>query len=86
MKVKRLRVLATEIYKTLNNLNPTYMKDIFKKSSHRRSERLMYNIDVPKYNQNKFGRKSLRVLGHMLWNSLPNEAKSMDTLPNLEKF
>ena len=62
------------------------MKDIFKKSSHRRSERLKYNIDVPKYNQIKFGRKSLRVLGPMLWNSLPNEAKSMDTLPKFKNF
>ena len=29
MEIMRLRVLAIEIFKTVNNLNPNYMKDIF---------------------------------------------------------
>ena len=29
MEVKRLRVLITEIFKTLNDSNPVFMKDIF---------------------------------------------------------
>ena len=29
MEVKRLRTLALEVFKTLNNLNPDFMKDIF---------------------------------------------------------
>ena len=29
MEIKRLRVLAIEIFETVNNLNPNYMKDIF---------------------------------------------------------
>ena len=86
MEVKRLRVLATEIFKTLNDLNPSYMKDIFKTSKHRRSERLKFNIEVPKYNQIKYGKKSLRVLGPMLWNSLPIGAKSLNTLPQFKTF
>ena len=29
MEIKRLRNLATEIFKTVNNLNPSFMKKIF---------------------------------------------------------
>ena len=29
MKIKRLRVIATEIFKTINNRNPSYIKAIF---------------------------------------------------------
>ena len=29
MEVKRLRILITEIFKTLNDSNPVFMKDIF---------------------------------------------------------
>ena len=29
MEIKRLRVVAIKISKTVNNLNPNYMKDIF---------------------------------------------------------
>ena len=86
MKVKRLRVLATEIFKTLHNLNPKYMQTIFKKSNNRRSERLKYNIEVAKYNQSTYGKNSLRVLGPMLWNSLPSEAKMINSLPHFKAF
>ena len=34
MEIKRLRVLATEIFKTVNNLNPNYMKDVFTPKLH----------------------------------------------------
>ena len=33
MEIKRLRKLALEIFKTLNHLNPEYMKEIFYKTS-----------------------------------------------------
>ena len=29
MNVKRMRILATEIFKIINNINPSFMKDIF---------------------------------------------------------
>ena len=29
MKIKRLQTLATEVFKTINNINPLYMKNIF---------------------------------------------------------
>ena len=34
IKIKRLRVLAIEIFKTVNNLNPNYMKDILTPKLH----------------------------------------------------
>ena len=33
VEVQRLRTLATEIFKTINNLNPKFTKDIFKLKS-----------------------------------------------------
>ena len=34
MEIERLRVLAIEIFKKVNNLNPNYMKDIFTPKLH----------------------------------------------------
>ena len=34
MEIKWLRVLVTEIFKKVNNLNPNYMKDIFTPKLH----------------------------------------------------
>ena len=80
LKTRTLRLLAIEIYKTMNNLNPSYMNEIFYKTNNRSSERFKYNIQTQAFKQVRFGRKSLRVLGPILWNSLPNELKSLTSL------
>lgn len=86
MEVKRLRTLALEIHKTINKLNPPYMQEIFNKTLNRKSERLQYNIETKRFNQVKYGKNSLRVLGPILWNSLPNSEKSQTSFDKFKKF
>ena len=59
MNVKRLITLYIEIFKTLNNLNPSLMKEIFSLRQTDRPVREKYklNLDIPSYNQVTFGRK-----------------------------
>ena len=63
MNVGRLRTLCVEIYKTLNDLNPGFMNNIFKLKIHGREVRDEYklNLDIPRWNQRTFGYKSLKV-------------------------
>ena len=69
MEIKRYGILALGIFKTLNDINPTYMQDLFylRSSFARRSN----NIAVARTNTNTYGTKSLRSLGLQIWNSLP---------------
>ena len=62
MKVNRLTSLYIEIYKSINNINPMYMNEIFKLRETSRAVRSNYklNLDVPAINQVSFGNKSLR--------------------------
>ena len=85
VKVNRLRSLCIEIYKSINNMNPTYMNEIFKLRKISRAVRSNYklNLDVPTINQVSFGDKSLRYYGPKIWNSLPFHIKSSK---NLEAF
>ena len=71
MNVKRLRFLCVEIYKTINNLNPSFMKQIFEFRETNRNVREKYrlNLNIPNYNQVTFGKKSLRIFGPKIWNS-----------------
>ena len=64
MKVNKLRSFCSEIYKSVNNINPTYMNEIFKLRKTRTAVRNNYklNLDVPTTNQVSFGDKSLRLL------------------------
>ena len=61
MEVKRLRNLALEIFETLNNLNPEYLKENFYKATNLTHR--SFNIKVYQNNTTKYGNKSLRSLG-----------------------
>ena len=78
VEIKCYRTLALEIFKTLNDLNPTYMQDLFylRSSSARRPN----NIAVVRTNTNIYGKKILRSLGPQIWNSLPEHVKSETSL------
>ena len=73
MNIKRLRFSCLEIYKTINNLNPSFMKQILELKETNRNVRENYrlNLNIPNYNQVTFGKKSLRIFGLKIWNSLP---------------
>ena len=86
LKVNRLRSLCLEIFKTLNGINPGYMKDIFKMPNTRRSERLKFNLESNTYNQVTFGKNSLATLGPILWNSLPNQIKALNNINTFKKY
>ena len=80
MKVRRMRYLWVEIYKTLNDLNPGYMKDIFQVQQSAYSTGRPYSIKVPRVNQTTFGTRSIWYEGTKIWNRLPNSLKSAETL------
>ena len=82
MSVRRLRTLCVEIYKTLNDLSPSFMNNIFKLKINSRevSDKYKLNLDIPKWNQRNFDYKSVKVLGPKIWNNLPYHVESSDTL------
>ena len=81
MEVRRLRILALEDFKTLNDLNPIFMKDLFKIriDSRTNTSKLM----IPSRNSVTFGDNSIKCLGPHIWNLLPQEVK---TETSFDKF
>ena len=76
------RSLCFEVFKTIYDLNPSFMNDLFQLGESNRPVREKYrlNLNVPKTNQVRFGTKSLRNLAPKIWNSLPPNIKSVDNL------
>ena len=64
MTVQRLRYVCVKLYRTVNGLNPSYMKNVFKKSDTLKSKRTQYqnNLIEPRPNYYEFGTKSLASL------------------------
>ena len=85
MKNYRLRSLCIEIYKSVSNINPMYMNEIFRLRKTSRALRTNYKLklDVLTINQVSFGDQTLRCYGSKIWNLLPLYIKSSE---NLEGF
>ena len=84
MEVKRLRTLALEVLKTVNNMNSEYMKEIFHKAAF--STHRPLNLEVNEKPTTKYGNKSLRCLGPHIWNSFPNQIKKETLYTKFKEF
>ena len=84
MKIRRLRTLAVEIFKTLNKISPPYMKNIFtpKENSKARHNDIIFKC----INTSRFGTQSLRTLGPKIWNNLPSNIKSEISFPKFKEY
>ena len=69
-------LLALEVYKTLHNLNPAFMKDYFLPKPKSYNLRKMDTLSVPKDKTASYGIKSISFLSPKIWNTLSNEIKS----------
>ena len=87
INLQSYRILCTENFKILSNLNPFFLKNIFLSREIERPVQNKYklNLAIPKRNQVKFGFKSLKYLGPTIWNTLPHHIKSSKNLQNLKK-
>ena len=75
----------TEMYKTKNELNPSFMQEVFRENT------TCYNLR----NDNEFiptrvrsvrnGTESVRVKGRQLWLTLPSTVRSSETLCQFKK-
>ena len=62
METKRLRRIVYEIFKTLNNSNPVFMKDIFHYSPNLTHQN--HNLYIHTQNTTRLGNNSLMLWGH----------------------
>ena len=72
MEVKRLILLALEIFKAFNENCSTFIKDYFEKNKNSVSKK--YDLKIPIRNIVTFGDNS--SLAPRVWNSLPKQLKT----------
>ena len=81
MDGKRKHKLCTEICKTLNNLNTSFMKGSLEwRLCFRPVREQKLNLNIPRKKQVVFGIKSLQSLAPNIWNNMPYHMKSTECL------
>ena len=78
--LKRVRIIAHETFKIINNESPLYSKELIRFRNSRYPTRNT-NVDtyIPRVNQVKFGKRSFTYEAPVLWNSLPNEIRTVES-------
>ena len=68
---KNLQLLLTEIYKTVTNLNPSFMTEIFVTKDVPYVLRGGNNLVLPRDGTNLYGIYTIKFIGKKLWQTLP---------------
>ena len=76
--------MTLEIFKTINDLNPSFMKSIF---SAKLNARVRLNDILVKTRKSvTFGDKSLAALGPKIWNALPQNIKAENSYVKFKEY
>ena len=82
--MRNIQILATEMYKLINNLSPPIMNRVFKLNSDSRYNlRQISQFSRPLVKSVYHGTESISYLGSKIWDILPDECK---TIQNLDTF
>ena len=81
---KQLRTLATEIYKSLTDVNPDFMKSYFPIKEIPYSLRNGSVLKIPPTRSTYYGTNSIHFRACLLWNKLPNTLKESQSLPEFK--
>ncbi len=83
---RNIQALAIEIYKTKNNLNPTFMKYIFvEKSVNLHNLRSKGTLKSKNIRTVSWGEDTLRYMGCKIWNIVPEEIKKLESYEQFKK-
>ncbi len=75
--LSRLRILAIEIFKVINDMSPLYMKSLFIKKCIAYELRDFVPLIQPKFNTITYGHNTIKYQGSKIWNNLSNNLKNV---------
>ena len=82
---RNLQLLMIEIFKTKNDLNPTFMKNIFAERDDYYSLRNLSHLQLPKVRTTIYGTENIQYRGCLLWSSFPKFLKDCSTIEEFKR-
>ena len=79
--IMHLKFLLVEIFKTLNDLNPSFMKKLFVRKEMPFNLRVSNVLSLPNTRTIRYGTNSVFFRGSLAWNALPDAIKTSETVP-----
>lgn len=86
LQVRRIRTMALETYKILNNLAPVCLQNLIKIKHTKYSFRYSNILDVPQVRTTSYGKKSFSFAAATLWNSLPDHFRTVNSFSHFKSL
>ena len=86
LHIRRLKQMACEVFKIVNNMSPSYISDLVKIKSYMYYFREEKKADLPRVNTTRYGLRSFRSEAARVWNSLPNEVRLVESYPQFRRM
>ena len=86
LHLKRIKVIACEVFKSLHDLNPSFMKDMFAHKEGVYDLRDSCRLEIKRFKRMKYGRCTFSYYGAHVWNLLPVSLKECSTLTSFKKL
>ncbi|MCG8045733.1 MAG: reverse transcriptase family protein, partial [Candidatus Thiodiazotropha endolucinida] len=86
LHLQRLRIIATETFKCINELSPVYIRDLVKLKESSYSFRYVNTAQVPTVRTVTYGQRSFRFESARVWNSLPNELRQTSNFKEFQRL
>ena len=77
---RNLQLLLTEIDKTVKNLNPSFLAEVFVTKDVPYNLCDSNNLALPRARTNLYGTDTIRFFGQKVWQTLPREIKESQSL------
>ena len=85
MHQRNLQLLMIEIFKTRNNLNPTFMKNIFAEGDNYHGLRNINHLQLQKVRTTIYGTENIQYRGCLSWSSLPSFLTDSSTIQEFKR-
>ena len=86
LHIGRMKLMASEVFKILHNLSPSYIQYLVKEKVSHYDFRNKKHAEIPQVNSKRYGMKSFRFEAAHVWNSLPNEIRLAENYKQFKRL
>ena len=86
LHIRRLKLMACEVYKLVNDLSPTYINDLVNIKNPSYNFRSEKKAEIPRVNSTRYGLRSFSSEAPRIWNSLPNDLRVAESYPQFRRL
>ena len=86
LHVRRMKQIAFEVYKIVNDIAPDYIKDLINIKRSNYNFRRENQASLPAVRSTRYGLRSFRYEAARIWNSLPNDLRLAESFPQFKRL